>query len=201
MFWVSFGMFSLSEKLHLSGLDSLAAAAIRGAEPTSATLRLSTPIHWRAADDEHWRWFEREDFVDGQWAITGTTVPVHRETGQPKADGGEYLDDSFVPPELRLRHEQMRARKAAKASIAAIDRHPDSECKARHGRPPSKWLRSLHAEEIRIWLDTIEVPQAGVSGMTYWTHLTRDHLFDAARIEGLTVPEQAKLHAAAHYGY
>jgi hypothetical protein len=37
--------------------------------------------------------------------------------------------------------------------------------------------------------------------MTYWEHLTRDHLFDAAKIEGLDEPEQAKLHAAAHFGY
>ena len=37
--------------------------------------------------------------------------------------------------------------------------------------------------------------------MTFWEHLTRDHSFDATRIAGLTEDEQAKLHAAAHYGY
>ena len=37
--------------------------------------------------------------------------------------------------------------------------------------------------------------------MTYWTHLTRDHSFDPEEIKGLTEDEQAKLHAAAHYGY
>ena len=37
--------------------------------------------------------------------------------------------------------------------------------------------------------------------MTYWTHLTRDHSFEPDLIEGLVVDEQAKLHAAAHYGY
>jgi hypothetical protein len=73
--------------------------------------------------------------------------------------------------------------------------------RARHGRPPSKWLRSLKADELRIWLKTIEVPEAGVEGMTYWEHLTRDHSFDPERIEGLTIDEQAKLHAAAHFGY
>ena len=40
-----------------------------------------------------------------------------------------------------------------------------------------------------------------MSGMTFWTHLTRDHFFDAKKIVGLTQPEQAKLHAAAHAGY
>jgi hypothetical protein len=78
---------------------------------------------------------------------------------------------------------------------------PDPQRRARHGRPPSKWLRSLEAEELRVWLATIDPPAAGVSGMTYWTHLTRDHSFDPAKIEGLTIDEQAKLHAAAHDGY
>ena len=73
--------------------------------------------------------------------------------------------------------------------------------RARHGRPPSRWLRSLNADELHIWLQSIDVPEAGVEGMTYWTHLTRDHSFDPARIEGLQIDDQAKLHAAAHYGY
>ncbi len=78
---------------------------------------------------------------------------------------------------------------------------PDPKRRARHGRPPSRWLRSLKADELRIWLKTIDPPEAGVSGMTYWTHLTRDHSFDAEKIKGLTVAEQAQLHAAAHDGY
>ncbi len=78
---------------------------------------------------------------------------------------------------------------------------PNAWRRARHGRPPSRWLRSLHADELRIWLATIDPPEAGVSGMTFWEHLTRDHSFDATRIVGLTEDEQAKLHAAAHYRY
>ena len=78
---------------------------------------------------------------------------------------------------------------------------PNSMRRARHGRPPSRWLRSLRADELRIWLKTIDVPEAGVSGMTFWEHLTRDHSFDADRIAGLSIDEQALLHAAAHYGY
>ena len=37
--------------------------------------------------------------------------------------------------------------------------------------------------------------------MTFWEHLTRDHLFDPAHIVGLTIDELAKLHGAAHFGY
>lgn len=78
---------------------------------------------------------------------------------------------------------------------------PNEKRRARDGRPPSRWLRSLHAEELRVWLPTIDPPEAGVQGMTFRTHLTRDHSFDAEEIKGLTQAEQAKLHAAAHDGY
>ena len=59
-------------------------------------------------------------------------------------------------------------------------------------------LRSIGGSALT---SDIEVPEAGVSGMTYWTHLTRDHSFDPVKIAGLTIDEQAKLHAAAHHGY
>lgn len=72
---------------------------------------------------------------------------------------------------------------------------------ARHGRPPSRWLRSLDAEELREWLKSVSPPASGVSGMTFALHLTRDHLFEAEKVAGLTIDEQAKLHAAAHAGY
>lgn len=75
------------------------------------------------------------------------------------------------------------------------------ERRSLHGRPPSKWLRSLTAKEIRIWLSKVEIQDAHVSGMTFWTHLTRDHSFDPAMIEGLTEPELAELHGAAHEGF
>jgi len=65
----------------------------------------------------------------------------------------------------------------------------------------SRTLRNLRAPELRTWLASVEVSEAGVSGMTYWEHLTRDHYFDPAKIEGLTEAEQAKLHGAAHDGY
>ena len=62
---------------------------------------------------------------------------------------------------------------------------PDAERRAREGRPPSKWLRSLNADEIRIWLKMIDVPPVGVSGMTFETHLTRDHSFDLKNVQTL----------------
>lgn len=75
------------------------------------------------------------------------------------------------------------------------------ERRSRDGRPPSEWLRSLDAEELHAWLASIEVPEARVHGMSFWTHLTRDHMFQPLLIKGLTEIEQAKLHAAAHFGY
>jgi hypothetical protein len=104
-----------------------------------------------------------------------------------------------VPHEVRWR-----------GSVEALENDPnesdepgkaDPIREAREGRPASKWLRSLDVDELREWLPTIDVREAGVEGMTYWEHLTRDHGFDPERIEGLTEDEQAKLHAAAHAGY
>jgi hypothetical protein len=206
-FWLSFGLFSLAERLHIYGLDELAAATLRRGEPApkQPTATLDPAVHWRAAENEAWRWFERETYLNGKWTLSGITTPINTTTGLPLADRLGYLDESLVPPEVRfgLAEELSDEESEAIAEIAAkyADRRPAEKRRSRHGRPPSKWLRSLHADELRIWLKTIKVPEAGVSGMTYWEHLTRDHSFLAANIEGLSIDEQAKLHAAAHFGY
>lgn len=198
-FWLGFGLFTLAEKLRFQGLDTLAAAAMRGTEPETAST--ATPVHWSSGENRTWRWFERENFVDGQWKLTGITTPVHKKTGEAFTGKGGYLDETLVPAELRSGSQATSTTLPAEVAADFADRRPSPKRRSRHGRPPSKWLRSLHADEISIWLKTIEVPEAGVSGMTYWEHLTRDHSFDTAKIEGLTEDEQAKLHAAAHYGY
>jgi hypothetical protein len=198
-FWVGLGLFSLGEKLRVGGFDAVAAAAMRATEPAEATD--AAPEHWTAAENNNWRWFERENLVDGQWQLTGITRPVNKQSGEPYAVTTGYLNESLVPEELR--HGKVSEGGAAvdATQFEADHGKPSPSRRARHGRPPSRWLRSLTAEELRIWLPKIDVPEAGVSGMTYWTHLTRDHSFAAEKIEGLTVPEQARLHAAAHYGY
>jgi hypothetical protein len=197
LFWVGFGLFSLGEKLRVGGFDELAAATLKGADT-------ETPIHWRAGSNSLWQWYERETLVNGRWMQTGVTTPINRETGQPYTEQKGYLDPSLVPADMRVwdpdENEKDAADKTDK-TIEAEDHRPDPTRKARHGRPPSKWLRSLKADELRIWLKTIEVNQADVSGMSFFTHLTRDHFFDAEKITGLTEAEQAKLHGAAHDGY
>ena len=153
-----------------------------------------------AAENSQWRWYERENFSNGHWHLTGITTPVDKQTGEPCRDDQGYLDVSLVPTHLTSLDWSID-----EASAYAVDGHqagqPSPERRSRHGRPPSKWLRSLQVTELRIWLKKLSVPQAGVSGMTYWTHLTRDHSFRPENIDGLTDEEQAKLHAAAHYGY
>lgn len=201
VFWISFGLFGLSEKLRAQGLDSLAAAMMRRTESKAEAARNTAPEHWRAAVNKTWRWYEREHLIDGRWILTGVTTPIHRRTNEPYTEGSGYLDDGLVPKLLRLADQENYGIVAVDESDGPNSGQPDADRRARHGRPPSKWLRSLRAPELRIWLAKIEVPEAGVSGMTYWEHLTRDHYFDAERIEGLTEDEQAKLHAAAHHGY
>jgi hypothetical protein len=197
-FWLSFGLFSLADKLRIYGLDELAAATLRAAEPATT----AQPVHWRAADNLVWQWYERETFIDGRWVLTGITTPVNKETGERYMGQIGYLDESLVPESMRLGYvEPMAPKELGEFQAEFSKRKPSPKRQARHGRPPSKWLRSLNADELRIWLKTIEVPEAGVSGMTYWTHLTRDHSFDPVKIEGLTEDELAKLHGAAHFGY
>lgn len=200
-FWIGLGLFSLADKLRVYGLDELAAATMRAAGGGPAVTPNSLPLHWRAADNGVWRWFERETLIDGTWTLSGITRPVEMETGKASETEEGYLDEALVPEIMRPGHRR-HGEKSEEGTTAEFESHePDSDLRARHGRPPSKWLRSLYAEELRIWLKTIDVPEATVSGMTFWKHLTEDHSFDPVRIEGLSIDEQAKLHAAAHYGY
>ena len=202
VFWISFGLFGLSEKLRMQSFDTLAAELMRRTESKSEAVRKAAPEHWRAAINKTWRWYERENLIDGRWTLTGVTTPIHRRTNEPYTEASGYLDESLVPKLLRLADQE-------NYGIVVLDDEgvepnpgqPNEERRARHGRPPSKWLRSLRAPELRIWLAKIDVPEAGVSGMTFWEHLTRDHFFDAEKIEGLNEDQQAKLHAAAHHGY
>lgn len=205
-FWLGMGLFGLAEKLNAQGLDSLAAAAMRATDTAAGECLLSKVEHWRAAGDSAWRWYEREHYVDGRWKVTGITTPISRKTGEPYTEKTGYLDESLIPSYVRDRERLIEAGLDPDApSFIEADTEdpgePHAARRSRHGRPPSKWLRNLYADELRVWLKTIDVPEAGVSGMTYWTHLTRDHFFDPYRIAGLTEEEQAKLHAAAHYGY
>lgn len=196
MFWMGFGLFGLAERLRADVLDSLAARAMEAVGEGPAR----TPVHWRAVENSAWRWYEQEQLVDGQWRVSGITTPIHKRTGEPYTERTGYLDPASVPASVRGEEDETETPE----SIAERDfseREPSAARRARHGRPPSKWLRSLNADELRIWLKTIDVPEAGVEGMTYLEHLTRDHSFDVAKVEPLTIEEQAQLHAAAHYGY
>jgi hypothetical protein len=205
LFWASFGVFSLGEKFRIGGLDSLAAAMLDGG-PSSTPAAQSTspagePTHWRAAHNETWLWYERETFRNGRWFVTGLTQPIHRETGEPYTEQTGYLDASLVPKELRVWEADPEAADGDDPNAKPGEHLASAARRARHGRPPSKWLRSLNTDELRIWLATLDVPEATVSGMTYFTHLTRDHFFDADKVRDLAEPDQAKLHAAAHHGY
>jgi len=234
-FWLGFGLYSLSEKFSLSGLDGLAAAAMRRTDRAKAATARTGGEHWAVGGNKEWRWFERENLVKGEWVLTGTTTPINKQTGERKPENIAYIDDSLVPAEVLasdkdavnlVNHEvAVKNDDAEKGAVQHADGEqadrehtdhehtdreiiidldpqlPTAECRARHGRPPSKWLRSLHADEIRIWLKTVRLPEAGVSGMSVWTHLTRDHQFAADHIKGLTDDEENKLHAAAHFGY
>ncbi|MEX2140106.1 MAG: hypothetical protein WD894_12650 [Pirellulales bacterium] len=190
-----------SAELAAEGSQSAAkpADAQPATSPKSKEVKPAAQVRWKAAENNTWQWYERETLVNGQWKLTGITPPVHRNTGEYYRGATGYLEQSAVPHEVRRRGSIEAFEKDAKESDEPG--RPDPIRRAREGRPASKWLRSLGVNELRKWLPTIDVPEAGVEDMTYWEHLTRDHGFDPARIEGLTDEEQAKLHAAAHAGY
>lgn len=198
-FWLGLGLFGLAEKLRADGLDDLAAGLMRATEPATPKPTHALPEHWTSSENNTWRWFEREHLIDGHWKLTGITAPIHKGTGERYSGPTGYLDDALVP--VAVRRGEQPGQADGDTAVEDDPGQPNTWRRARHGRPPSRWLRSLHADELRIWLKTIDVPEAGVSGMTFWEHLTRDHSFDPERITGLTIDEQAKLHAAAHHGY
>lgn len=200
-FWLGLALFTLADKLRLYGFDELAAAIIQNTTAPKQAKIPSTPEHWSVESNKTWWWYERQNLADGQWTVTGLTNPINKKTGQPFVGPAGYLDQDLIPKEIRVAgwHEETDPEQTESPLLGPGQADPAR--KARHGRPPSKWLRSLNADELRIWLKTIDVPEAGVSGMTFWKHLTEDHSFDPEKIEGLTIPEQAQLHAAAHFGY
>lgn len=198
-FWLGLGIFNVAEVLRADGLDDLAAAIMKTATPGEPKNPTVIPEHWTASENNTWRWFERETLVDGKWKVTGITTPVHKRTGERHQGATGYLADDLVPDTVR--RGEMPADDGADVAVEDDPGQANPLRRARHGRPPSRWLRSLKADELRIWLKTIDVPEAGVSGMTFWEHLTRDHSFNPDLIVGLNEDEQAKLHAAAHYGY
>lgn len=197
------GLFGLSEKLGAQSLDQLAALAMRAAGPGKPNKEAE---HWSVGENQTWRWFERENLVEGKWKLTGITTPINKTSGERYSGKTGYLSDQLVPATLRQRGASSSSSAPSTPEVTTeADQgepgQPSPARRSRHGRPPSKWLRSLNADELKVWLKTIDVPEAGVSGMTFWVHLTRDHSFDPDKIEGLNEEDQAKLHAAAHYGY
>lgn len=156
---------------------------------------------WTIGENRLWWWYERHKKLDYDWKITGITTPIHKESGKPYTGQTGYLEETLVTEHIRELVREVSAEQVAEASKKYAEHQATAAHKARDGRPPSEWIRSLTTTELRVWLRTIEVPEAGVSGMTCWCHLVRDHSFDPYKIEGLTQDEQDELHSAAHFGY
>lgn len=157
--------------------------------------------HWSRDENSQWKWYVREHWRNGEWKVTGITRPVSKLTSEQYEVSDGYLDDNLVPKEVRKRAAWRDASSDTYEPDGDAEGQPSVHRRARHGRPPSEWLRSLSAGELHRWLAKTSVPEAGVSGMSFWTHLTRDHSFRAEVVDLLTKDDQAKLHSAAHYGY
>lgn len=214
------GLFGVAERVGASELDNLAAALMDATEadasppvplPVEPPAPADMPVHWQTTHNRTWRWVQREHYVDDEWRLTGMTTPVSRDSGEPLEAAEGYLDEDAVPEAYRSAYdglvdangESLTPSEDHGVSADGDELGPDAadHRRARHGRPPSRWLRSLEAAELSVWLATVEPPEAGVDGVSFDEHLTRDHGFDEDRILGLDEEELAKLHAAAHHGY
>jgi len=164
--------------------------------------------HWTPEDDGKWSWYRAERYVDGDWKSHAISLPVNRKTGELHQPADGYVGLDNIPPYV-LTGDLPQLPDSIKRQMApsqfdpteAMMRLPHPEVQMRDGKPPSEWLRSLYADELRTWLKTIDITEATVSGMTFWVHLVRDHSFDPRRIEGLNEREFLQLHSAAHFGY
>lgn len=220
-FWIGMGLFGAAERLGATELDTLAAALMDATDkaatdgppppPAIEAPPADMPVHWQATHNHTWQWVQREEYLDGEWHLTGMTTPVRRDTGEPIEGAAGYLEESAVPDAYREAYENLvdvngdPANPQDDVGVLATEDQPGPEAashrQARHGRPPSRWLRTLYAPELSVWLATVTPPEASVEGMTFEEHLTRDHLFEPDRLAGLTPEEMEKLHSAAHHGY
>lgn len=210
--WLGLGWCSLATQKSLQAFEDPVPRDPDFMELARRPVPQGVPVHWSPTENETWRWFEREVLVNGIWEISGVTTPIHKTTGEAYQGSTGYLDVELVPIALRLSTTLPQEQTSSTVSSQALQARravyletapgsPSDERKKRHGRPPSRWLRSLNPQELEHWLGTVKAPEAGVVGMTYWTHLTRDHHFTPQQIQGLDEQSQAKLHAVTHYGY
>lgn len=235
-FWCGLGLFCLSRRTGVQAFDELAANLMpqttTGDSQTQSVpaKRTSKEVHWHLASNRTWRWYEREERIDGHWVVTGITTPIKIATGESLQGVEGYLDEAMIPDYVLNGDDQRRLGRGIvvaggvesgpgtviqqasgeqtdldPASLGDASQgdagRPSATRRSRHGRPPSRWLRSLNADELRLWLGRVDIQVAYVDGMTYWTHLTRDHSFDPEKIRGLNEAELAELHGAAHEGY
>ncbi len=187
-FCIGLILFNVNRFLRAEKVDHFAADLMEWTEASTGEKR----ERWRANANRTWKWYERQTLLDGTWKTSGLTTPVHRRKEEFHQGEDGYLDESLVPDVVResTTRTWKKLAKGRTARGAFVD-----------GQPPSQWIRSLNAPELRLWLRTVRLPEVGVSEMTFWTHLTRDHSFSAERIRGLNEAELAKLHSAAHYGF
>lgn len=190
--------FTLMMSAGILGLSNQVTEAMwEGTTASSAEKR----AYWTIGENRRWWWYERHQQRDHDWRITGITTPLDKKTNQAYTGRKGYLDVQLVSDHVRNLVREVSDEEIEEALQKYGDHTADAERKARDGRPPSDWILNLTSSELRVWLRTIEVPEVGVSGMTCWCHLTRDHSFAPEKIEGLTQAELDELHAAAHFGY
>ena len=163
----------------------------------------SLPTKWTKLETGTSLSYKREVKFNGEWRFAGFTLPIRKATNQAVKPRKNYLDPRVVPKEIR----GFEVTVSASADDSDVQDFrppsnlPDVDLRARHGLPPSEWIRSRNAKQLSRWLRTLDIPYFGVEQITFWDHLVRHHKFKPKLISGLSSNELAMLHSAAHYGY
>ena len=151
-FWLGFGLFTLAEKLRMGSLDALAAATMRTAEPSPVGENSLA----RALERGRKQYVALVRTRDATLTANGSSPESRRRSVKRLAsltrELERYLDPNVVPASVQSVDNEVTAEEIADAKAKYGHRRPHATRVARHGRPPSKWLRSLNADEIRIWL-------------------------------------------------
>ena len=124
-FWVSFGLFTLAEKLHAETLEKLATPRFDRTEPTVGRLRRDNDRRQRhrnslaSGENSTWRWFERESWATGRWKVTGITVPVSKRTGESSRGKQAISTRDLVPERSALQQDSRRRERARRRAAPA----------------------------------------------------------------------------------
>ena len=167
-FWLGMGLFWIARKLRAEAIDEFAATLMRRTEETDnipsqpATLSTSSPERWWRAENNDWRWYQREIQTDGEWKRSGITTPINKTTGQPYTGKTGYLDPALVPEDVRIAHEPFEADELKFAADGPDEGQPNAV------RAPTMDVRQASGYEVLMPMNSAFGSRRSKSRIPAW---------------------------------